>query len=102
MNITRICAHVSFLLVIVLKLRVFLQHIIYIPAGNYMFKVNSRNTRTRCEICSKLLIKIPERRQWCRSGAFIVNFKHVSHLVLVFLLLTLSKCMLAGIVTRGV
>ena len=32
------------------------------PAGNYMFKVNYRNTRTRCEICSKLTIKIPERR----------------------------------------
>ena len=31
-------------------------------AGNYMFKVNYRNTRTRCEICSKLTIKIPERR----------------------------------------
>ena len=27
-----------------------------------MFKVNNRNTRTRCEICSKLAIKIPERR----------------------------------------
>ena len=33
------------------------------PAGNYMFKVNNRNTRTRCEICSKLTIKIPERRR---------------------------------------
>ena len=32
------------------------------PAGNYMFKVNHRNTRTRCEICSKLTIKTPERR----------------------------------------
>ena len=31
------------------------------PAGNYMFKVNNRNIRTRCEICSKLTIKIPER-----------------------------------------
>ena len=29
---------------------------------NYMFKVNNRNTRTRCEICSKLTIKAPERR----------------------------------------
>ena len=29
-----------------------------VPAGNYMFKVNNRNTRTRCEICSKLTIKI--------------------------------------------
>ena len=26
-----------------------------------MFKVNNRNTRTRCEICSKLTIKIPEQ-----------------------------------------
>ena len=34
----------------------------HFPAGNYMFKVNNRNTRTRCEICSKLTIKIPERR----------------------------------------
>ena len=42
----------------------------FYPAGNYMFKVNSRNTRTRCEICSKLTIKIPERRQWRRSGIF--------------------------------
>ena len=33
-----------------------------IPAGNYIFKVNNRNTRTRCEICSKLTIKTPERR----------------------------------------
>ena len=24
------------------------------PDGNYMFKVKNRNTRTRCEICSKL------------------------------------------------
>ena len=29
---------------------------------NYMFKVNNRNSRTRCEICSKLTIKTPERR----------------------------------------
>ena len=27
----------------------------------YLLKVNNRNTRTRCEICSKLTIKIPER-----------------------------------------
>ena len=57
---------------------------------DYMFKVNNRNTRTRCEICSKLTIKTPERRHWRRSGVFIVNFEHISHLVLVFLLLTLN------------
>ena len=38
------------------------------PAGNYLFKVNNKSTRTRCEICSKLTIKTPERRLasfWC-------------------------------------
>ena len=33
-----------------------------IAAGNYMFNVNNRNTRARCEICSKLAIKTQERR----------------------------------------
>ena len=31
--------------------------IINFPVGIYMFKVNKRNARTRCEICSKLTIK---------------------------------------------
>ena len=34
------------------------------PVGIYMFKANNRNTRTSCEICSKLKIKTPERRLW--------------------------------------
>ena len=50
------------------------------PAGNYMFKVNNRNTRTGCEICSKLTVKAPERRHWRRSGVFIVNSEYMSHL----------------------
>ena len=54
---------------------------ITIPAGNYMFKINNRNTGKKCEICSKL----------------IVNFEHISHLVLVFLLLLLSRSMPTGI-----
>ena len=62
-----------------------------IPIRNYMFKVNNRNTRTRCEICSKLTMKTPEQRYWHHSGVFIVNFDHISHLVLVFLLLTLNR-----------
>ena len=65
--------------------------LVNLPAGNYMLKVNNRNTKTRCEISSRLTIKIPERRQWCRFVMFIVNFEHISHLVLVFLLLTLSR-----------
>ena len=30
-------------------------------AGIYLLKVGNRNTRTRCEICSKLTITTPER-----------------------------------------
>ena len=56
-----------------------------------MFKVNNRNTRARREICSKLTKKTLERRQWRRSCVLIVNYKHISHVVLVLLLLTLSK-----------
>ena len=37
-------------------------------------------------------MKTPERRQ-CRSVVFIVNFEHISHFVLVFLLLLLSRKM---------
>ena len=62
-----------------------------IPAKIYLFKINNKNTRKRCEIYLKLKIKTPERRQWRRSGVFIVNYEHVSHLSLVFLLLTLNK-----------
>ena len=64
------------------------------PANIYLFKFNNRDTRKRCEICSKLTMKTSERRQWRRFGVFIVNFEHIWHLFLVVLLLTLSKLML--------
>ena len=60
-------------------------------ANIYLSIVNNRNTRKRCEIYSKLTIKIPERRHWRRSDVFIVNFEHISLLFLVLLLLILSK-----------
>ena len=41
----------------------------------YSFKVSIRNTWKRWEICSKLTIKTPERRQLRLSGIFIVNFE---------------------------
>ena len=69
----------------------------YFPAGINLLKVNKRNTRTRCEICSKLTKNTPEQRQWRRSGVFIVNSEHASHLVLVFLILTLNMHLPAGI-----
>ena len=59
-----------------------------------MFKVHNLNFGIRCEICSNLIIKSPERRQWRLSGVFIVDFEYIYHLVLVFLLLTSGKCRL--------
>ena len=57
----------------------------------YLLKVSKKsNSRTRCEIGSKLTLKAPERRYWHRSGVFIVDFEHTSHLALLFLLLTLN------------
>ena len=57
------------------------------PVGISLLKVNNGNTRTRCDICSKLTIKT-EQCHWRRSDVFIVNFEHISHLALVSLLLT--------------
>ena len=69
---------------------VLLNPFLFTQPAFYLLKVNNKNTRTKCEICSKLTIKIPERGRR-RSGVFIVNFGHISHFVLVFLLLTLSR-----------
>ena len=35
------------------------------PVNNHMFKIDIENTRTRCEICSKLIIKTPELFFYC-------------------------------------
>ena len=67
----------------------FLNQFISDPVGIYLLKVNNKNFR-RSKTCSKLIIKTPERHQWCRSGIFIVNFEHIPHLVLVFLLWTIN------------
>ena len=67
-----------------------------IPPGIYLLKVNNINPRTRCEKCLKLTITTPEQLHWPRSGVFIVNFEHISHAVLVFLLLTLHMYLPAG------
>ena len=52
--------------------------------------LKNRNTKKRCEICSKLTIKTAERRRR-RSSVFIVSFEHISRLFLMFLLLTLTN-----------
>ena len=58
-----------------------------VPANKYLFKFNNGKTIKRCEICSKLTLKIPQRPYWCRFGVFIADFEHISHLFLVFQLL---------------
>ena len=60
------------------------------PVGIYLLKVDDRNIITRCKICSQLTIRTPERRQWRPCGVFVVSFEYISHLVLLFLLLTLN------------
>ena len=48
-------------------------------------------------MCSELRIKTPERCQLRRSSVFIVKFEHISHLAIVFLLLTLSMQLPGGL-----
>ena len=60
-------------------------------AGIYLIKASSINSRTSCEICSKLT-KTSKRphwqesitKHWWRSDVFIVNFEQGPHLFLVF------------------
>ena len=51
------------------------------PANQYLFKFNNRNTRKRCELCSKLAIKISERRHLRNLHLFsifsIIDFEQV-------------------------
>ena len=70
-----------------------------IPVGIYLLQVNSRNTGTRCEICSKLTIKTPERRQYaiivfCLVSLLLtLNIFHTFVCVSIVLLLTLNMQM---------
>ena len=61
-----------------------------LSGGSYLLKVNSRNTRTKCEIYSKLAV-IPERRYWLPSGLIIVNFGPILDINVVFQFMTLYK-----------
>ena len=66
-------------------------------ASIYLFKVNKRNARKMYEICSKLILKTSKRRRRFRFGDFIIKFEYISHIVLMFQLLTLDKCMAASL-----
>ena len=47
------------------------------PRVTYWFKVNSRNIGTKCEIRSKLTIKVSVRLHWRCSSVFTVNFEYI-------------------------
>ena len=50
------------------------------PAGNYMFKVNNRDTTTMVWNMFKVNNKDTKRRHWRRFRVFIINFEHILHL----------------------
>ena len=61
------------------------------PDVIYLLKVNNRDTRTICEICSNITTDTPKKLQWRRSSVNIVNFEQISYIALMFSLLTLNK-----------
>ena len=65
------------------------------PANVYLFKVKNKNTRKSREIRSKLTLETPKWRQRHCFLVLIVNFEYISHLCLLFVLLTVSRWMFA-------
>ena len=49
--------------------------------GICLIKVNNEKTRIMCDIWLKLNTKITETRQRLRSGVFILNIEHISHII---------------------
>ena len=49
------------------------------PNDIYLFKVKNGKNGTKCEICSKLILKTAGRRHWClrRSSVFIADFDQI-------------------------
>ena len=73
-------------------------HQIIVSQQAFTWSKSTIETPEQCvmyEICSKL--KTTERHHWRRSVVFIVNFEQISHIILVFPLLTLNKQMPAGL-----
>ena len=58
-------------------------------ASKYTLKMNKRHTRTRCELWQAR--KISEWCNWHCLAVFTAYFEYTSHVVLVFLLLTLTS-----------
>ena len=64
------------------------------PADIYLWELTMETPEQSVEICLKLTITTPERRQWRRPDIFIINFEHIS---IVFLLLPLIRYMMKSI-----
>ena len=62
-------------------------------AKDYLFKLNNRGIK-KSEICSKLTKD--QKHHWHCSGNISVTFVNVLHLFLLFLLPSLSMCLLSG------
>ena len=58
-----------------------------LPNKHLLLKFTNNKTRKSCGICSELTIKTPERRQRHLFDVFIVSFKDILNLFLVFPLL---------------
>ena len=61
------------------------------PIAIYLFKITNVSTRGMCNIYSQLTTKTPKQFQWHPFRVFVFNFEHISHIVVVFPLLTLNK-----------
>ena len=72
----------------------------YFPSRYLLGQNSNENTRTKCEILSKL-IKTPERCHRRLSDVSVVTFEEISHIALVFPLSTSSKYISAVKVNAG-
>ena len=67
------------------------------PTSIYLFKVSNGNTRTMCEICSKLTIKTPER-----VTVSIVDFEQVNASRRIPILLSVSSVVVIEVYIKSI
>ena len=70
-------SRIIFIYVVLVSLLLFL---------SILLNVNNWNTK-KCEIYRQLTVKLSERPQRLRIWVFIVDFRHIAHIILVFPLL---------------
>ena len=66
-----------------------------IPGKHFLIQIQQQRHRQKLEICSKLIIKTPKWPLWRCPSVFMVNFGHISHLLLCFYCcIWTGKCLL--------